>query len=133
MGTCNNMKHKLNRIIKHLHYLEKIWDVDFAEYKEMANNDNSNDEVSYSNYLRSVKSILIQQANTKFKGFDLKNFIDPLSRQYNILIDTMKLEAFVYNNLIGKVKGLNEMSGIEMLEIYLDDKDMFKKVRYLIF
>ena len=114
------MNTKQKRIIKHLTLLEKIYNVNLQELKK-----DIPQIIDYKCYKRNIKTILINLS--KFKSIDLKNFLAWYGG-----INVIKLDSFLFNQLIGEVENLHGLSGLEKLEIYTKDKKELKKIKYLI-
>jgi len=115
---------KKKRIENHLISIEKKFDIDLSDCKkELEKIEDS--KINYKAYFRNIKTVIIDRYH--FKELNLRNFSD-----WTGGINVIKLDAFLFNQLISKEKNLYSLSGMEKLELYIKDKKELKKLKYLI-
>ena len=121
-----------------IRYIEKLQEL-YPESKELFNNLKNQilfdkeliKKMKYSNFILQTKNMILADNNLKLKHVNLQNF-----PTFDYGINLVKLDSWLFNELIGIEKNLYNLSGIEKLEKYLAYKKASeaekKRILYLI-
>ena len=118
------MINKKSKILKHLQIIEKKFSIDLEVCKKELSIQN-NSELNYKNYIWNIKKMLSE--NYKSEKLNLSHFKSWIGG-----VDLVKLDVFLFNQLIGIEKNLHDLSGAEKLELYIQDKSEFKNLKYIL-
>ena len=123
----NNKKRVLNYIEK----IENLYHIDFLEDKKSIKNDIINlKNHTFKNLKNNIKKAVLLyglRSETQMNDINLQDFLSCFGG-----IDLIKLDARLYNLLIGNVENLHNLSGVEKLKIYCNNDKFFKKIYRLI-
>jgi len=120
-----------NRVINYIKAIEKLYNIDFSDdLKSFENNTIDLKNHSFRVLRKKIKEAVLNYSmwdETSINNINLKDFRSCFGG-----VDLVKLDAKLYNLLIGKVKNLHDLSGIEKLKIYCNNDKLFKKIYRLI-
>ena len=85
---------------------------------------------TFKNLKNNIKKAVLLyglRSETQINDINLQDFLSCFGG-----VDLIKLDARLYNLLIGNVENLHNLSGIEKLKIYCNNDKFFKKIYRLI-